>query len=212
MNFQRARSQEQVETRLEEIIQACELLYEKDGYDAVNLKAISEITSFTRPAIYNYFKTKEEIFLEILTREYLSWAEELQSKFDLVSHLSRIEYCELMSSSLSNRKKLLELLSIHLNSIENNTRMERLVNFKKDISSFFITFNYGLEKFFPNTKQIDKDIFTKCFFTYLYGLYPFVEHSPKQVEAMKLAGMNYKQNNFYEVCNNGLLLLTFNLK
>ncbi len=34
-------------------------------------------TSLSRPSIYNYFETKEEIFLAILQKEYWSWVEAL---------------------------------------------------------------------------------------------------------------------------------------
>ena len=38
---------------------------------------IAQITSFSRPAIYNYFETKEEIFLALFQREYDRWNEDL---------------------------------------------------------------------------------------------------------------------------------------
>ena len=69
MNFLRARTKEQIEQRQLDIMQACETLFEKGGYDYVNMMAISEMTSITRSAIYTYYKTKDEIdyFLEKLS-------------------------------------------------------------------------------------------------------------------------------------------------
>lgn len=54
--------------RREEIINACSELYETMGFRDITLKEIGAYTSFSRPSIYNYFKTKEEIFLGLLTR------------------------------------------------------------------------------------------------------------------------------------------------
>ena len=39
----------------EEIINACEQLYQKMSFREITLKEIGNITSFSRPTIYNYF-------------------------------------------------------------------------------------------------------------------------------------------------------------
>ena len=52
--------------RREEIISACEKLYQTMSFKEITLKDIAGATSFTRTSIYNYFHTKEEIFLPFL--------------------------------------------------------------------------------------------------------------------------------------------------
>ena len=71
-------SKELTNARKDEIISACEKLYQSIGFKEVTLKEIATITSITRTSIYNYFQTKEEIFLEILKREYLLWIVDMQ--------------------------------------------------------------------------------------------------------------------------------------
>ena len=73
-------SPERTSARKEEIVKACEQLYQTMSFREINLKEIGKVTSFTRTSIYNYFQTKEEIFLELLKREYELWIDEL-SKF-----------------------------------------------------------------------------------------------------------------------------------
>ena len=63
-------SPELTRARREEIINACEKLYEVMSFKEVTIKEISKYTSFTRPSIYNYFSTREDIFLALLQREY----------------------------------------------------------------------------------------------------------------------------------------------
>ena len=58
-----------IEARKEEIISACEKLYQKMSFKEITIKEIGNATSFTRTSIYNYFHTKEEIFLALLQRE-----------------------------------------------------------------------------------------------------------------------------------------------
>ena len=72
-------SPELTEARREEIINACEKLYQTMSFKEITLRDIAGATSFTRTSIYNYFQTKEEIFLALLTREYNRWIDELSS-------------------------------------------------------------------------------------------------------------------------------------
>ena len=58
------------EARREEIIAACEKLYKTVSFKNITLKDIGKATTFTRTSIYNYFQTKEEIFLALLQKEY----------------------------------------------------------------------------------------------------------------------------------------------
>ena len=71
-------SPELTAARKEEIINACEQLYQTMSFKEITLKEIGNVTSFTRTSIYNYFQTKEEIFLALFEREYNRWNEELQ--------------------------------------------------------------------------------------------------------------------------------------
>lgn len=70
---------ELMNARKEEIINACETLYKTMSFKEITMREIANATSFTRTAIYNYFQTKEEIFLSLLAREYERWADELDA-------------------------------------------------------------------------------------------------------------------------------------
>ena len=63
--------------RREEIINACEKLYQTMSFKEITLKEIGKVVPFSRPTIYNYFQTKEEIFLALFEREYDRWNEDL---------------------------------------------------------------------------------------------------------------------------------------
>ena len=65
--------------RREEIVDACAQLYEEMPFKDVTILKIGEKTSFTRTSVYNYFRTKEEIFLALLEREYRTWTKELDA-------------------------------------------------------------------------------------------------------------------------------------
>ena len=72
-------SEQLTRARKEEIIDACASLYEAMGFKDITIRDIGEKTSFTRTSIYNYFQTKEEIFLGLLQREYEAWTCDLKA-------------------------------------------------------------------------------------------------------------------------------------
>ena len=70
-------SAELTRARKEEILAACRKLYETMSFKEITLKEIGQQTSFTRTSIYNYFETKEEIFLALFGQEYELLPEDL---------------------------------------------------------------------------------------------------------------------------------------
>lgn len=78
--------------RRNEIIEACAKLYQTMSFKDITIKEIGGVISFTRTSIYNYFQTKEEIFLALLKQEYELWVAELQSIMDECwrSNLSKV--------------------------------------------------------------------------------------------------------------------------
>ena len=91
-------SEELTAARREEIINACEKLYRTMRFKEITIKEIGRETSFTRTSIYNYFETKEEIFLALLKREYDCWCESLAEIAACKDE--RAELAELLARSL----------------------------------------------------------------------------------------------------------------
>ena len=120
-----------VDARREEIINACEKLYEKENFKDITIKQIGEKTSFSRTSIYNYFQTKEEIFLALFQREYEEWIEDLNKVYDENDKLSKEDFSSKLAHTVEKRPNLLKLLSMNLYDMEENSRMEELVKFKK---------------------------------------------------------------------------------
>ena len=70
-------SEQLTKARKDEIISACARLYDVLPFKAVTLRKIGENTTFSRTSVYNYFKTREEIFLALLQREYEEWTADI---------------------------------------------------------------------------------------------------------------------------------------
>ena len=194
-------SPELTSARREEIINACEKLYQTMSFKEITLRDIAGATSFTRTSIYNYFQTKEEIFLALLTREYNRWIDELTSILAR-EKMTREEFAEALARSLENRAQLLKIMSMNHYDMEENSRPENLVEMKVAYGRAMSVIRDCLEKFFPEmtAKQVDDFIYN--FFPFMFGIYPYTFVTEKQRAAMEEAGVNYVFLTIYEITYN----------
>ena len=99
--------------RREEIINACEKLYQKLSFKEITLKEIGKATSFSRPTIYNYFETKEEIFLALYEKEYYIWNADLEEILKSVKRFTKSSFADNIAKTLEKRIMLLKLIQIN---------------------------------------------------------------------------------------------------
>jgi AcrR family transcriptional regulator len=192
-------SPELTNARREEIISACETLYQTMGFKEVTIKEIARYTSFSRPSIYNYFETKEEIFLAILQREYWRWTKELDQVMESCDSMTRDQVAEALARTISAQPQMLKILSMNHFDMEANSRMENLVEFKKSYGATLEAVDRLLKKFCPDMTDRDRQDFLYRFFPFIYGIYPYTAVTDKQKESMALAGIPYVYMSAYDL-------------
>ena len=190
---------EEIARKREEIVDACEHLYQTMSFKEITLKEISKITSFSRPTIYNYFETKEEIFLALFKREYDRWNENLTVIFEENEQLTKVQLAEKIAQSLAERQQLLKLLSMNNYDMEANSRQELLTSFKESYGNSLRRMSMLLTKFCPDMSVTDIQNFSYIFFPFMFGIYPYTTATEKQKAAMEEAGVNYVYQTVYEL-------------
>ena len=143
-------------SRKEEIVSACAQLYENMGFKEITLGDIGKRTSFTRTSIYNYFQTKEEIFLALLQREYEAWISDLEAEMAKQRTLSADALAGMLADTLQRRRCMLKLMSMNLYDMEGNSRMENLVAFKRVYARSMMTVSRCLQSWMPAMKEAQK--------------------------------------------------------
>ncbi|MBR1842477.1 MAG: TetR family transcriptional regulator [Oscillospiraceae bacterium] len=182
--------------RREEIINACEELYKTRSFKEITLKDIGNAVPFSRPTIYNYFQTKEEIFLALFEREYERWNEELTG---LLNCDGEVNLTEAIAGSLAKRGQLLKLLSMNNYDMEASSRKENLVSFKKAYGRSMELVSELLRKYRPEMGESERRRFIYMFFPFMFGIYPYTAVTDKQKTAMKDAGIDYVYQSTYEL-------------
>lgn len=192
-------SEELTNSRKNEIISACAKLYETMSFKEITLKEIGEKTSFTRTSIYNYFQTKEEIFLALFQREYELWIRDLEILYQENERMSVNEFAGAVAHTLEKRECLLKLLAMNHYDMEANSRMKNLVAFKVAYGNSLRAVSCCLGKFFPSMSVGDIQGFIYAFFPFLFGVYPYTVVTEKQKAAMQEAGVDYVCLSVYEI-------------
>lgn len=192
-------SEELTQARREEIIAACEKLYESMSFKDITIKEIARETSFTRPSIYNYFATKEEIFLALLRKEYELWVQDLQALSAAAEPGNTAAFAEGLAHTLERRSRLLKIMTMNIHDMETNSRPEPLVEMKAAFGRSMRAVEACLAAYFPGMSAAQREEFVYAFFPFVYGIYPYAVVSDKQRAAMEAAGVPFRYHSIYEL-------------
>lgn len=191
----------QIQERKNEIVNTVGNMLDTMDYQDISMKTISERISIARSSLYCYYKTKEEIMLDVLKDDYLIFVSELNECFfkqgDLASNITDV---------FLNHLKLLKIVSIHLVDIETHVSLENLIDFKKDFVKPFDNLFNSISTYFPNVDKISLNSFFNSILMLTHGLYPMIYPMEIQVSAMKAVGMSIN-NDRYSYCKNYINLL-----
>ena len=192
--------------RREEIITACEQLYLERDFHDVTIKDIGARTTFTRTSIYNYFETKEEIFLALLHREYLAWASDLETLGETASGGAEA-LAEGLACTLDQRTTMLRLMSTSLFEMEAHSRVSALAAFKRACKTLMAALDGCVAAFCPEKDEAARERFAFAFLPFVYGVYPYSTVTEKQRMAMDRAEMRYDPPAQHEMVRQGAAML-----
>ena len=192
--------------RREEILSACERLYEEKPYADILLRDIADRTTFTRTSIYNYFQSKEEIFLALLEREFRSWSDDLEALLSQAS-LSRSALADRLAKTLEKRTLMLKILSVSLSDLQENSRPERLVEFNVAYGWSRMVMQDVVRRFLPGLTRDERSDAILAIYEFLHGIWPYAHVSEKQCQAMKQAGVSHSDRSVYQIAYAGILRL-----
>lgn len=191
--------------RKEEIVLACEKLYKKMSFRDITIKDIAKETTFTRASIYNYFETKEEIFLALYEKEYIRWNEDLEEILNSVKKFTKTSFADKIARSLEKRFMLLKLMAMNNYDMEENSRLDCLISFKLAYLKSINLFSQLLTKFNPLLTKKEINDIVYMFFPFIYALYPYSYVTAKQKTAMERAGHIWNDNTIYKLTYNFII-------
>lgn len=207
MGFQRARKAEQRERRRQEILDAAWELFETGGLKMVTFSTIGMKVSFTRQTIYTYYRSREEVLLDLLDRRIQDFYQEIRAMFPLGQPVTQKEFCERLADHLLSNKKVLALFALHI-TLENKARYENILAFKRTMYEAFPVFCTILSDQCPGTSKDTFGHFCLTIMVYISSISPLLDQTPLQLKALKEASGGMELPSDRELILSSLMLMT----
>ena len=197
MDWIRARSDEQIEQRISEIVDATARLYEENRFEEITFAMIAKEADFTRSNLYRYFQTKEDIFLELMKHDITFWRKDFLENF-AEEDTSPHEIAGFSVELILKHKRMVKLFTILFTLLEPNSSLEALTAFKKKITEEIGIVAQYLSTVlpFPSVEAAAEFLSTLSYL--VIGTYPMIDLTRKQKEAMGAIGMDINPEHYRE--------------
>lgn len=119
----------------------------KQDYDDLSLSKIAKQLGLTRPALYSYFNSKEELFLEISKIEYIAMGQKLNNTFKI--RMNNREFCHTLVQTLASDHLFIKLLALHQQVMEQKVSYAAMKNFKEGTMPFLKNLHSIVERQIP---------------------------------------------------------------
>ncbi len=213
---QRAISSDEKLERREAILDAAIELLAKNDYHDISIDRIARKAGLAKGTIFLYFKTKEELFLQLQIREYKSWFEDINRRLDTsLQHKkeSRIdEFVKNITASVGGHPMMIRLTPILHVILERNIDYKTALEFKSFLLSEIHTTGRLIERCLPFLRKNDGARFLLHLQVLLIGLIQLSRPAPIVKQVIETEKMEVFQLNFEEKLPELLALLINGMK
>lgn len=186
MHWERARKPEQKAVRREAILTAARALFAKAEYESISLNGIAREAGFSKPNVYRYFATREEIFLAIFEEERDSFLRELMARLRRIRAKDPIpQICKWWVQIALQHRTLLDLLPQLMTSMEKNSSVEQIVEFKKTGFALMGELVQTLTELYPKLDAEQWGTVVQCSIALMAGLWPLTNPGQNVQEALQ---------------------------
>jgi len=189
VDWVRARSDEQIEQRANEIVDATARLYEENRFEDITFAMIAKEADFTRSNLYRYFQTKEDIFLELMKHDIALWRKDILENF-ADGNPSLHEVAEAFVELILKHRRMVKLFTILFTLLEPNASLDALTAFKQKINEEIGMVAQFLSTVLPFPSAEAAAEFLTAQSSLVIGGYPMMDLTSKQIEAMQSINMD----------------------
>lgn len=182
----RARTEEEIHQRYQDILNSAKQLFLIMEYEDISLAIVAKELNITRPSLYNYFDSKEALFLELCKEEYLKLSEELLKEFQQPRELP--DFCDKLFDVLMSNNLFVKLMSLHQTVMETKAGQDAMENFKTDTLPFFQALEKVVSIQFPDASKAQQVLFVMQINILMNTVYAYISTPKEQQEVMKRIG------------------------
>ncbi len=217
MVFNKRAVQEGQKAERREIIldKAGKLLMKKD-FNSITVAEIAKEAGIAKGTVFLYFKTKEEIFLQLQTNYYAEWFKDINERLNGMLSSGKDsgikEFVKMATSTLKKQPLLMRLIPILHVIIEQNIDRERAVEFKKFLHLQVINTAELVEKCLPFLKKGEGAFVLMSVQSLIIGSINLTETTPVIKKLMKEKGLDIFVMEFEDIFEESLAKLITGLK
>jgi len=170
--FQRARKPEEKEIRRQAILEAARRLMDEVGAADLSLNELARRAGVSKPNVYRYFESREEVLLHLWTDETRVLVERLEASLPKVPVGDIARTAAAIVAAYAAQPRLCELSSILAAVLERNLSADALVAAKRTVLDLFIRIGTLLHEKLPSIPVDDCMWASRAIGTYLAGIWP----------------------------------------
>ena len=183
-NWERARNPEQKAARRDEILRAAKRLFAENNYAEISLNGIAREAGFSKPNVYRYFSTREEIFLSIFEQEQGKLVDAILTRLKRIRAKDPVEaICRIWSEEMLNHKDWLDLVPYLAMSMEENSSVDQIIAFKKVGYQRLTKLIEALQAVYPKLTHEQWFVLMQSSVALIAGLWPLANPGEKVIEA-----------------------------
>src|SRR5512135_1171053 len=176
--FQRARQPEQKEMRRRAILKAARDLAREVGPIAIGLNEIGRRSGVSKPNIYRYFESREEILFRLYLAEATEMVEGVEARLRAArAPLDVAGVATILSEEHLSRPLLCQLAGMVSSILEHNISAEVIAAVKRDFAQLMPRAGNALRRVLPWLSEADAWMAIQSIELQLAGLWPMANPS-----------------------------------
>lgn len=208
MDWERARQPEQKAVRRRAILDAARSLFTESSYDEISLNGIAREAGMNKANVYRYFSSREEIFLTIFEEEHEQFIQLLIARLKRIRAEDPVDAISRAWADASlDRPDWLNLLPQTTISMERNSSVEQMVEFKKVGYGRFAELIEALEAAYPKLDQEQWAFVARCGYAMMAGIWPVANPGETVLETMGHPDVNQEPWDYKSILERGLSAL-----
>ena len=207
----RAINDQQKNARRETILEAALDLFRQSSFEEVNIADVARKAGIAKGTVYLYFKSKEEMFLELQKRAYAEWFRAMEREL-AKGRPSIPKVVGLFTETLAERPDFLRLMAILHTILEQNIPPETALEFKQSLHDGALRIGELLEENLEFLKSGEGSTLLVRTQALVIGLHHLANPSQIVEEVLEREEMNIFKVDFSKALGETLSILLIGLK
>ncbi len=181
----KAQSDAERQAKRLEIVEVAARLFQDLPYPSITMAMIAREAGVAKGTVYLYFRTKEELFLQLLLDRLQGWfAEYAPVLLALSGPMHPRDLAAILAKAATTRPDLIRLIALLHAVLEQNISVDQAREFKRRLLAFSLGFGGELERVFPVFRPGDGLHFCLYYYSIVVGLHQMSTPAPDVVEAL----------------------------